>query len=98
MSRPTELPPRETLQLLLQQIAPGSQLLAIEPLPGSYSNLTHLVNARSSDGSGFRVVVRRYLDLCIPGQGDVQILHCRRHQEGGRLTAAQTEKGKGLCQ
>ena len=60
MSQPTDLPARETVHALLQQIAPGSDLLAIESLPGSYSNLTHLVDARTADGSSFRVVVRRY--------------------------------------
>ncbi len=45
---------------LLAQVAPGSMLLAIEPLPGSYSNSTHLVRARSPDRSSLRLVVRRY--------------------------------------
>jgi aminoglycoside phosphotransferase (APT) family kinase protein len=44
----------------MQKIAPGSTYVAIEPLPGSYSNYTHLVDARRPDGSDFRVVVRRY--------------------------------------
>jgi aminoglycoside phosphotransferase (APT) family kinase protein len=53
-------PTEETIQALLHQIAPGSTLLAIEPLPGSYSNYTHLVDARSADGSDLHLVVRRY--------------------------------------
>jgi HEAT repeat protein/aminoglycoside phosphotransferase (APT) family kinase protein len=54
-------PPTEaTIQELLHEIAPGSTLLAIEPLPGSYSNYAHLVDARSADGSELRLVVRRY--------------------------------------
>jgi aminoglycoside phosphotransferase (APT) family kinase protein len=60
VDQPTDLPAEETIQTLLHEIVPGSALLAIEPLPGSYSNYTHLVDARSADGSDFRIVVRRY--------------------------------------
>ncbi len=56
----TDPPTKEKIQGLLEIIAPGSSLLAIEPLPGSYSNYTHLVVARSVEGSEFRIVVRRY--------------------------------------
>jgi aminoglycoside phosphotransferase (APT) family kinase protein len=56
----TDSPSEETIRALLQEIAPGSTVLAIGPLPGSYSNFTHLVDARSADGSDFRIVVRRY--------------------------------------
>ena len=55
-----ELLPEESVRVLLDVIAPGSVLLMIDSLPGSFSNYTHLVEARSSDGSAFRVVVRRY--------------------------------------
>jgi aminoglycoside phosphotransferase (APT) family kinase protein len=48
------------IRALLAEIAPGSFLLAIETLPGSYSNSTHLVRARRPDGSDLRLVVRRY--------------------------------------
>lgn len=48
------------IRALLAEVAPGSTLLAIEPLPGSYSNATHLVHARSPDGSDLSLVVRRY--------------------------------------
>lgn len=48
------------MHALLQEIAPGSTLLAIGSLPSSYSNFTHLIEARSADGSDFRLVVRRY--------------------------------------
>jgi aminoglycoside phosphotransferase (APT) family kinase protein len=60
LNQPTEMPTAERIQALLHEIAPGSTLLAIEPLPGSYSNYTHLVDARSADGSELRLVVRRY--------------------------------------
>jgi aminoglycoside phosphotransferase (APT) family kinase protein len=54
------VPSEQAICALLEEIAPGSRFLAIESLPGSYSNFTHLVNARSVDGSVVRVVVRRY--------------------------------------
>jgi len=50
----------EAVHALLDLIAPGSVLLAIDSLPGSYSNYTHLVDARCAEGSVFRIVVRRY--------------------------------------
>lgn len=60
MDQRTDLPTEETIHALLQEVAPGSTVLAIESLPGSYSNFTHLVDVRSADGSDFRIVVRRY--------------------------------------
>jgi aminoglycoside phosphotransferase (APT) family kinase protein len=51
---------KKNIQALLETLAPGSTLLAIEPLPGSYSNYTHLVIARSGEGADIRFVVRRY--------------------------------------
>ena len=60
MDQQTDMPAKETIQILLDKIAPGSTALAIGPLPGSYSNYTHLVDARSPDGSDLRLVVRRY--------------------------------------
>lgn len=60
MDQRTDLPTEETIHALLQEIAPGSSIRTIEFLPGSYSNFTHLVDARAADGSGFRFVVRRY--------------------------------------
>jgi aminoglycoside phosphotransferase (APT) family kinase protein len=56
----TMAPTEETIHALLQEMAPGSTFLAVEPLPGSYSNFTHLVDARRPDGSDFHIVVRRY--------------------------------------
>jgi aminoglycoside phosphotransferase (APT) family kinase protein len=60
LAQRTDSPTKEIIQALLQEIAPGSTALAIGPLPGSYSNFTHLVDARRPDGSDFRIVVRRY--------------------------------------
>jgi aminoglycoside phosphotransferase (APT) family kinase protein len=60
MDQRTDLPTEATIHALLQEIAPGSSVLAIGPLPGSYSNSTHLVDVRSADGSDYRIVVRRY--------------------------------------
>jgi aminoglycoside phosphotransferase (APT) family kinase protein len=60
LNQSTELPTEEAIHTLLQELAPGSTALAIEPLPGSYSNFTHLIDARRADGSDLRLVVRRY--------------------------------------
>ena len=60
MNQRTDLPTEDTIHALLQEISPGSSVRTIEFLPGSYSNFTHLVDARAADGSGFRLVVRRY--------------------------------------
>lgn len=56
-----DLPSQETVQALLEAIAPGSTTSAILPLAGSYSNSTHLVEALSANGSPIRLVVRRYV-------------------------------------
>jgi aminoglycoside phosphotransferase (APT) family kinase protein len=58
--RPLDHLPNETIMALLEKIAPGSQLLTVELLPGSFSNHTHLVEARLPDGKIFKFVVRRY--------------------------------------
>jgi aminoglycoside phosphotransferase (APT) family kinase protein len=60
----------ETARALLDVIAPGSAVLAIDSLPGSFSNFTHLVEARSADGSVFRVVVRRYAVSALYDRGE----------------------------
>lgn len=51
---------KKAARALLDMIAPGSTVLAIDSLPGSFSNFTNLVEARSAGGSAFRIVVRRY--------------------------------------
>jgi aminoglycoside phosphotransferase (APT) family kinase protein len=58
--RPLDLLPTETALALLEKIAPGSRLLTVELLPGSFSNHTHLVEARLPDGETLKCVVRRY--------------------------------------
>lgn len=45
---------------LLRQMAPDCELLSIAPLPGSYSNETHLLTARAPSGDALRLAVRRY--------------------------------------
>jgi aminoglycoside phosphotransferase (APT) family kinase protein len=60
-SQQNDLPPRETAQAVLDIVAPGSTLYEVLPLAGSYSNLTHLVEARAAGGSPLRIVVRRYV-------------------------------------
>ena len=52
--------PKELVNALLERIEPNSSLLKIELLPGSFSNHTHLVEARSANGSPYKIVVRRY--------------------------------------
>jgi len=59
--KPESEPPSEKIvRGLLREISPGSVILGVDPLPGSYSNYTHLVKARSADGSVYCFVVRRY--------------------------------------
>ncbi|MGD9029595.1 MAG: phosphotransferase [Anaerolineae bacterium] len=58
--RGTFAPSEKAIRALLHEIAPGSEPLTVETLPGSYSNFTHVVDARSRDGASFRIVVRRY--------------------------------------
>lgn len=55
-----DLPSEEMVQALLGEIAPGSSVLAIDSLPCSLSNYTHLVEVRSANGSVSRIVIRRY--------------------------------------
>ena len=52
--------PKEVANALLERIEPGSSLLKIELLPGSFSNHTHLVEARLVNGRIYKLVVRRY--------------------------------------
>jgi aminoglycoside phosphotransferase (APT) family kinase protein len=53
-------PAQEAVAALLEIVAPGSSVVAIGSLPGSYSNYTHVVDARQSDGAELRIVIRRY--------------------------------------
>jgi aminoglycoside phosphotransferase (APT) family kinase protein len=60
MSQDNNTPSPESLQSLLEIIAPGSDFVAIHSLEGDFSNSTHLVDGKASDGSLFQVVTRRY--------------------------------------
>ena len=61
MAREEDIPPAPTaMAALLADIAPGSTLEEIAPLPGSYSNYTHLVRAATATGEPLQLVVRRY--------------------------------------
>ncbi len=60
MTRPLDTLPQETVLALLEKIAPGSTLVRVELLPGSFSNHTHLVEARLPGGENLKCVVRRY--------------------------------------
>jgi aminoglycoside phosphotransferase (APT) family kinase protein len=51
---------KEAAHALLERIEPRSSLLKIELLPGSFSNHTHLVEARLANGHAYKLVVRRY--------------------------------------
>ena len=44
-------PSREAIGALLDLLAPGSSFIAVHELPGSFSNYTHVVEARDADGS-----------------------------------------------
>lgn len=53
-------PSQEVVHALLDILAPGSRLQAITPLPGSFSNSTHLVEALNTHQAPFLFVIRRY--------------------------------------
>lgn len=53
-------PSEETAAAVVERISPGGELISIAPLPGSYSNYTHLITARLTDGSTGKYVIRRY--------------------------------------
>lgn len=57
----TMLPPStEALTALLEKLTPGSKVSALQPLLGSFSNSTFLVDIDSAFGVRSRIVVRRY--------------------------------------
>ncbi len=58
--RPLDHLSNETARALLEMISPGSNLVRVELLPGSFSNHTHLVEACMPDGSLLKWAVRRY--------------------------------------
>jgi aminoglycoside phosphotransferase (APT) family kinase protein len=53
-------PSREVVHALLDVLAPGSRVQAISPLPGSFSNSTHLVEGLGPQDATVRFVIRRY--------------------------------------
>jgi len=53
-------PTPDALQAVLEIIHPGSKFSDFHSLEGDFSNSTHLIDARASDGSPFQVVTRRY--------------------------------------
>jgi aminoglycoside phosphotransferase (APT) family kinase protein len=60
MTENNHAPSPESLQGLLETIAPGSTFVAIHPLEGDFSNSTLLVEGKGADGLPFQVVARRY--------------------------------------
>ena len=45
---------------LLERLSPGSALVSMNKLPGSFSNFTYLVDAQDRNGLDFRLVIRSY--------------------------------------
>lgn len=60
MTQDDNFPAPDSIQAVLEIIEPGSRFEAFHCLEGDFSNSTHLVDARSFDGSLFQVVTRRY--------------------------------------
>lgn len=61
MSKPFDiLPSQATIQRVLDTLEPGSTLVKFDALPGSFSNYTHVVDARTARGADFRLVIRRF--------------------------------------
>jgi len=59
-ARPLDHLPDEIVLALLERIAPGSRLVRVELLPGSFSNHTHRVEACLPGGEALKCAVRRY--------------------------------------
>jgi aminoglycoside phosphotransferase (APT) family kinase protein len=60
VKRPLDDLSEETAHELLARLCPGSSLMNVTLMPGSFSNHTHLVEARSEDGRVSRYALRRY--------------------------------------
>jgi aminoglycoside phosphotransferase (APT) family kinase protein len=60
MKQEANQPSERQIRTVVDIAAPGSTIVSVKPLAGSYSNFTHLVEARSMNGSLTRLVVRRY--------------------------------------
>lgn len=53
-------PSDEIARAVLAHVSPGSTLREVAPLPGSYSNYSHLIRGATAAGDDLCVVVRRY--------------------------------------
>lgn len=60
MSLDSNPPSPDALQAVLDILQPGSKFFDLHSLEGNFSNSTHLIDARASDGTFFQVVIRRY--------------------------------------
>jgi len=60
IERPLDHLPNEVVLALLEKVAPGSRLLSVSLLPGSFSNHTHVVEAGLPGDGKLKCVVRRY--------------------------------------
>jgi aminoglycoside phosphotransferase (APT) family kinase protein len=58
-----DYPSDEAVRRLLAILVPENAGFAISSLEGSYSNLTHLVEATSAAGTRTRIVIRRYVQF-----------------------------------
>jgi len=59
--RPIDMAAAQSVREMLAVVAPDCRLSAVRPLPGSYSNLTHLVEAIDLCGTVHPYVIRRYV-------------------------------------
>lgn len=50
----------QNARMLLNKLAPGSELTSITVPDGSFSNFTYVLEARLKDGNLYKIVVRRY--------------------------------------
>jgi aminoglycoside phosphotransferase (APT) family kinase protein len=53
-------PSRERIIALLETLEPGSQLKNISLIPQSFSNASYLIEASTSNGTPFKIVLRQY--------------------------------------
>jgi aminoglycoside phosphotransferase (APT) family kinase protein len=66
--------------MLLAVLAPGSSVISIDLLPGSFSNASHVVELRDAGGTTSHIVIRRYVifgnyDRGEKAQREYQALH-----------------------
>ncbi len=62
MNQGTDFPSEEAVRAVLAAVDPGWSLQTVLPLAGSFSNHTHLIEARSASGELERLVIRRYAE------------------------------------